>query len=164
MNGNALSKKQLAAVSALIKEPTILAAAHKIGVNECTIRRWLQETDFKEAYRTSSRDVFLASIGRLSAASEAAVETLTGIMLDATTPASTRCRACMAVLELGIKSMELQDLEDRIEALEEGKIESVRERMLSDLETVAEKNRDHGREASAEDVTARVFKGPVARA
>ena len=49
--GAKLTPKQEKAISALLGQPSIEAAAAAIGVNAATIYRWLHEPDFAGAYR-----------------------------------------------------------------------------------------------------------------
>jgi len=47
-----------------------------------------------------------------------AVETLRSVMADADAPASSRVAAARAMLDLGLKSVEIEDLVERVDALE----------------------------------------------
>ena len=51
-----LTPKQEKAITALLAQPTIEAAAATLGVNPVSIHRWLQEPAFVEAYRSARRD------------------------------------------------------------------------------------------------------------
>ena len=114
-----LDRKQVQAVAALLSQPTILAAAETVGVNEVTIRRWLKDAGFAEAYREACRQVVDSAMGTLQAACVEAVNTLRNVMGDADAPASSRVTAARAVLDSALKARELQDVEERIAALEE---------------------------------------------
>lgn len=119
MNGNdRLTRKQERAVGALLSEPTILAAAEKIGMAEVTLRRWLKQPAFVGAYRSACRQVVDGAIGQLQTACAEAVDTLRDIMRDSEATASSRVTAARTVLEMALKAVELQDLEERITVLE----------------------------------------------
>lgn len=140
MNDNdTLTRNQERAIGILLSEPTLAAASKKAGVSELTLYRWMKQPGFFTAYRAACRMVVDTAIGTLQAACIKAVNTLRDIMLDTKAPASSRVTAARAVLESALKALELQDLEERIEALEEVKVESVRERMEADLQTTAER-------------------------
>ena len=59
------------------------------------------------------------AIARLQQASGVAVSTLLKLMVDPTTPASTRARAADSILDHGAKAIELEDIEARLAALEQ---------------------------------------------
>jgi hypothetical protein len=93
-------------------------AARTAGVGVSTLRRWLRLPEFEDAYRKARRDAFSQSTARLQQASSAAVSTLLKVMVDTTSPASSRVRAADSVLDHAVKAIELEDIEARIEALE----------------------------------------------
>lgn len=79
----------------------------------------MKEPEFDTAYRRARRDAFSQSIARLQQASSAAVSTLLKIMIDPSTPPSTRVRAADSVLDHSAKAIELEDIEARVAALEQ---------------------------------------------
>lgn len=114
-----LTAKQHKALSALLTEPTIKAAAEKVGIGERTLHAWLKEdAAFAEAYRAARRDAVGQAIARLQQASAAAVAVLCQLMADRTKPASVRLAAASKVLDLSIRAVELEDITQRLEALE----------------------------------------------
>ena len=78
----------------------------------------MKEPEFDTAYRQARREAFSQSIARLQQASGAAVSTLLKIMVDPSTPASTRVRAADSVLDHSAKAIELEDIEVRVSELE----------------------------------------------
>ena len=50
-----LSAKQDKALIALLTEPTISAAAKKVGIGERTLHTWLRDATFTAAYREARR-------------------------------------------------------------------------------------------------------------
>jgi HEAT repeat protein len=114
-HGEKISRKQEAAIQALLTELTVLAAAKKAGLGEKTLRRWLQVPAFSQAYRVARQKQFDDSLANLRAASQDAVETLRKALADPSGP--LRVRAASAILDLGFKS-QLVDLAERIERLE----------------------------------------------
>ena len=118
-HGEKLTRKQESAIAALISEPTVLQAAEKTGVGESTLWRWMKESGFRSAYRQARREVVDRAVGRVQDACAEAVETLRAVMQDSNAPASSRVTAAKSVLEIALRSMELQDLEERITQLEQ---------------------------------------------
>ena len=118
-HGEKLSRKQEAAVAALISESTMGIAAHKAGIGEATLFRWMKEPRFRTAYREARRQVVDGAIGHLQTACSEAVETLREVAKDAEASAASRVSAARAILEIALKAVELQDIEERIEELEE---------------------------------------------
>jgi len=113
-----LTVKQEKALSALLSEVTFTSAAAKAGVSERTLYTWLNEPAFKEAYRAACRASVQQAIAQLQNASSNALSVLLEIMNDKEEKASTRVIAAKTVLESGMKAFELEDLAQRIEALE----------------------------------------------
>jgi DNA-binding MurR/RpiR family transcriptional regulator len=114
-----LPRKGQQAIAALIEAPTIREAASIAGVGEATLFRWLQDTSFQNAYRDAKHRIVNHSITRLQQATGEAVETLVEIMKDEAKPASSRVACAKAILDMSVKTVELEDLVARIEALEE---------------------------------------------
>jgi hypothetical protein len=71
-------------------------------------------------YRKARWASFGQSIARLQQATSAAASTLLKVMVDPSTPASTRVRAAESVLTHAAKSIEIEDIEARVTALEQG--------------------------------------------
>jgi hypothetical protein len=78
----------------------------------------MKEQEFDAAYREARRAAFGQSVARLQQASGAAVSTLLKVMVDPSTPASTKVRAADSVLGHTAKAIELDDIEARVADLE----------------------------------------------
>ena len=113
-----LRKKELA-IANLLQTPKIAEAAKATGIGEATLLRWLKEGDFRELYRQAQRLAVNAAIGRLQYATSEAAQVLVCVMNDETAGASARVTAAKAVIEMGFRGVELQDLEGRILVLED---------------------------------------------
>jgi hypothetical protein len=107
-----------AAIAALLVRPSIEDAARVAGVGEKTIRRWRQEPQFKAEYRKTRREAVSQTTARLQQATGAAGATVLKLMTDPNVPAAVRLRAAECVLDRAIKSIELDDIEDRVAELE----------------------------------------------
>ena len=86
-----------------------------IGV---TLHRWLKDATFQAAYREARRQVVQQAIVQIQQATGEAVETLRKVMQAADAPASAKVSAAKTILDTAVKAIELEDLEQRIVALE----------------------------------------------
>lgn len=117
-HGQKWSRKKDQAIVALITEPTIQAAAQKVGITTPTLYKWLKVPEFQKAYREARHEAYTVAVARLQQAATEAVEALRSVMNDPKKPASARVSAARAILEMAIKAIEIEDLEVRIEELE----------------------------------------------
>jgi hypothetical protein len=117
-HGEKLTRKQDQAIAALIACPSILDAARQSGVAVETLYRWLKLEGFQAGYTAARRAVVQQAIVQLQGACGEAVETLRTVMRDPEAPASARVSAARTVLETAVKAVELEDLEQRLAALE----------------------------------------------
>jgi transposase-like protein len=113
-----ITGKQAKVLAALVGGSTIAAAAKSCAVNPATVHDWLKTPGFDAAYRAARRAVVGQASAALQASCHHAVVTLVKVAGDATAPASSRVSAARAILEMGFKAVELEDLAARIEALE----------------------------------------------
>jgi hypothetical protein len=115
-HGDKLGRKKELAIAALLQQPTILAAAQVVGIEECTLRKWLELPEFKTAYRKARQRVLEAAIGRLQQVTGDAVEALKR-NLTCGRP-DTEVRAAQAILSQAVQAGELSELWETIEAME----------------------------------------------
>jgi len=113
-----LTPVQERAIVALLSNSTMKRAAKSVGVDDRTLFRWLQDKDFHTAYRAARRETVTQAIARLQQASTEAVNTLREIVKDKKHPAPARVSAAKAILEFSIKSVELEDMADRVAEIE----------------------------------------------
>ncbi len=114
-----LTPKQQKAIAALLTEPTVERAAARVGIGHRTLHRWQHEdVTFANAYRDARRAAVTQAIARLQQASSAAVTTLESVMADDTERGATRVAAARVVLQLALRAVELEDLEQRVAMLE----------------------------------------------
>ena len=113
-----LSAHQTRALAALLVSPTISEAANSCGLHERTVRRYLEEPEFRAAYLEARRAAVSQVTAQLQAAGGETVEALRDVMGDKAAPASARVSAARAVLELSYRGLEVEDLERRLAALE----------------------------------------------
>ncbi len=107
------------AISALLSSNTLEGAARKAGISKRTLLRWLDETDFRDAYAKAKRGVLRTATGILTRDSAKAALTLTSIFTGKPTEnQSARVSAAKATLRLALDSFSLEDLEERLHRLE----------------------------------------------
>ena len=114
-----LSPRQQRAVACLLSEATITAAAIKANVSDPTLRRWLKQADFSQAYQQARQESYRESLRLLRRAANGAISTLVKIMQDGEAPKSVRVRAAEVILEHDRKGVVEEDLLVRITLLEE---------------------------------------------
>ena len=117
-HGSKFGRKKEEAIVALLTQRNIDEAARAIEVATNTLLKWMKLPEFQAAYRAARRAAHGQSIARLQQATSAAVSTLLKVMVDASTPASTKVRAADSVLNHSAKAMELEDIEARVAELE----------------------------------------------
>jgi hypothetical protein len=113
-----LTSNQSRAIAFLVAGKTIEQAAQLAGVNPSTVHRWLKDDLFAAEYRTARRQAVDQSITMLQGMSQQAAHTLIDVLTDKNAPASTRLRAAQAVLDVCQRWTELDDVQQRLAALE----------------------------------------------
>jgi len=107
------------AIAALIGHRTLDEAAKVAGISIATLKRWMQLEEFKTAYQQARREVVLQANARIQQSAGAAATVLSKVMADPATPASVRARAAECILERANRSLEMEDLEGRVQRLED---------------------------------------------
>src|SRR5262245_33418477 len=115
-HGQKLTRKQGAAIAALLSTPTYAEAAAKAGIGEATLYRWLRLPEFRAAYQEARRRLFDRALDGLLQVSRDAVATL-GKNLDSR-KAADQNRAAIAILDQFRRGNELGGLAERLDHLE----------------------------------------------
>jgi hypothetical protein len=113
-----LPDKQQKALAALLSEPTLKAAARSAGCSEPTLWRYIQDKTFAKRLRELRLESVAQASARLQNTSGEAVRVLTELMTGAEVPPAVRMASARYVLEMAFRSVELDDLQRRIEELE----------------------------------------------
>jgi hypothetical protein len=117
-HGEKLSRFKEQAIAALLTSPTIKEAAAKAGVAESTVRRWLRDPVFWQAYAEEREHQLRAAVGELN---EATTEALVILRAEARRPSNdpkTRVAAAKTILDIYLKEMARYDTERRLSGLE----------------------------------------------
>jgi len=113
-----LSQKQERALVALLDCGAIKEAAATAGVNEATLWRWLQLSDFQTRYRAARRQLVETAIAQLQSDCTTAARVLREVAEDKEAPASSRVAAARAIIEQSVSAVQLTDLQERLEEVE----------------------------------------------
>lgn len=103
-------------IGALLRCPTLDAAAREAGIGRSTIRRWLADTGFAADYRKARAQVTDHAISLCQQAAGAAVATLCR-NLRSGQPAS-EIAAARAILQTAVDGVALADVQTRLDELE----------------------------------------------
>lgn len=113
-----LTVRQHKALSALMSEPSVSQAALACEVPERTLRNWLRLDVFAEAYRIARRESTQQAIAQGQQHSGAMMRRLVWLAEHARSEAVQRA-AARDVLDISFKWVELEDLAERLAALEQ---------------------------------------------
>jgi hypothetical protein len=116
--GSKLPRKKEEAIAALLTHSTFQAAADSVGIGVATLWRWSRDQCFQESYREARRKIVEQAVAQIQNAMTEAVRTLRDVMAESGATASARVSAAKAVLDLGLRGVELEDLMERVEKLE----------------------------------------------
>ena len=115
-----LSGRQERAIDALLHDPTFSRAAATVGVHERTLRRWTRTPVFHSALLGARREAFGQAIGLTQRYAPVAVATLVKVINDSGAGAGAKVTAAAVLLKFGREGIELDDLAERVGALERG--------------------------------------------
>ncbi len=105
-------------LAALLSGGSIRSAAKIVGCSESTIRKRLNEPEFRSRYEEAKANILSEALDNLSARLTDAVTTIAEVMADEGTPASVRVSAADAVLRHGLKYLEAGNILKRLDDLE----------------------------------------------
>lgn len=114
--GEGLTGRQRRAVLAILETPTMEAAAKASGVARVTLYEWEKLPAFKGALGAARAELYREGMGALKAATAKAARRLVEL-LDSRNE-NTRRLTARDVLALGVRIVETEDIEARIEQLE----------------------------------------------
>ncbi len=117
-HGEKKSRKQDAAISALLSRGTIGEAAQAVGIDEKTLRRWMADPEFRAAFHQARAEVLQHSLGFVAEGLVHGALVLRQILRDPEAGASAKVAAVRLLYDLAFKDRELESLEGRLAALE----------------------------------------------
>jgi len=110
--------KQDDAIAALLQAPSMQEAASIVGVNINTLYKWMAEPAFAVAYQAARKAVVDAAIAKMQRLCSKAVQRLEEILDDTDVAPSVHVNACRLVFDVTLKSIELQEVTERLERIE----------------------------------------------
>jgi hypothetical protein len=116
-HGEKRSRREDAAIAALLACSTIEAAAEAAGIAGSTLRGWLADPAFQRRYRDARRQVVEHAVSGLQQATAEAVAALRR-NLTCGVPAA-EISAAKSIMDFALKAVELVDLAERVEQLEQ---------------------------------------------
>jgi hypothetical protein len=119
VNTKKSQRQQERTINALLSSNTLEGAAKKAGISKRTLLRWMEEPEFRAAYRKAKGDVLRTASAILTRDSGKAALTLTKIFTGKPTEnQSSRVSAARATLRLALDAFALEDLDERLRKLE----------------------------------------------
>jgi hypothetical protein len=116
---NTRQVRWLPAAVALMKGPTLQAAASSTGCSVRTLQRYLDDPGFREVQAEVAQSYVEAASQRLLCLSHQALDTLAAVIADASTPAAVRVRACLGLLDASLRYREVASLDRRLRRMED---------------------------------------------
>lgn len=118
-HGEKRTRKQEQAIAALLECQTIQQAAAKVGVAEQTLRRWMKDPEFQDAYRRARTDCVDRAVARLEKGFEFAVAVLQKVAGDTSAAPYARVAAAKGLIDSGFKAIEMMDVAERLRRIED---------------------------------------------
>jgi len=115
-NSQDLSGKQTKAIAVILQSRTITDGCRKAKISRETFYEWLRNETFKAEFEGQRKEIIDFALHELKIASREAVEVLSGLLKSKKD--SIKFRTATAIIENVLKSLELEDLNKRIEVLE----------------------------------------------
>ncbi|NQV32555.1 MAG: hypothetical protein HQ515_07675 [Phycisphaeraceae bacterium] len=112
-----LTGRQIKALPFIVASSTYTAGCKKAKVDRTSFYRWLDEPAFKQELERQQKAVSDQALGMMAQNVTAAVERLARLINDSDKRLARL--ACKDMLELRLKYVELNDLEERFAAVEE---------------------------------------------
>ncbi|MHA6072632.1 phage replication protein [Enterococcus mundtii] len=113
-----LNIRQEKFLKALLEAGTIEQACRMAGINKTTGYKYLKDEAFLVEYRKLRREAMQQVTARLQKKSEEAVDVLAEIMNDKDNSPNARVQAAKNTLDVAYRSIELDDMAERIEKVE----------------------------------------------
>lgn len=113
-----MTQKQKAALQALLQYTSRKDAANAAGISERTLRMYLKDPAFIDELNRLYDDWFSECTRELQLSVKLAIQTLKGSLSDESASVPAKIAAAKAILETAPKYLEVNNVLQRIEALE----------------------------------------------
>jgi len=117
-HGAKFDRKKESTIAALLGSRNHEEAAISAGISLKTLKRWLRIPEFLEEYRRARWEVAEQGYARAQQNTGLAVAVLLKLMAAESTPASSRIRAALGVVDIARAGLDF-DIETRVAALEQ---------------------------------------------
>ncbi|WP_024333222.1 hypothetical protein [Desulfotignum balticum] len=114
-----LSANQLKAIKALVSHNTVAEAAEACKMGRQTLYRFMRDPLFDAELRKARRVLVNRAILSLQQSCRYAATALAQICRDDEAPPSARVAAAREILSQTMKAIEIEDIEERLQALED---------------------------------------------
>ncbi len=114
-----LTPKQQEAVALLVAGKTFTAIAEDLGITRQALYEWRQIDTFRKAVRSLQSDAMAGAIGILKVGAQAAARRLVQTTDDGEALTAPRVPAARGVLEFAFRAVEVEELAEKLRALEE---------------------------------------------
>jgi hypothetical protein len=113
-----LSHKCGQAITALLTESSIKAAAKKVGISEMALRTWMRIPEFSRQLAEARGQAFAHAMSRLQATAADAVDVIAKVLKKRKGNEQLKLKAALGLLGNVFRGVELTDLADRLAAIE----------------------------------------------
>lgn len=113
-----LNQRQERFLKALLETPSLEQACKVADIAKNTGYKYLKDDTFMKEYRAIRRELMQQVTVKLQKSSEDAVHTLNEIMVDTDATPSSRVQAAKNILDIAYRSLELDDIQERVDYLE----------------------------------------------
>ena len=117
-DGDLFTAPELIFIDSIAAGLSVQASAEKSGFSYMTGRRYYKRPDIKRAIRERAAEAVQAGGRVLSQRASGAAKSLADMAEEKTDANPARVAACKAVLEIGIRIVEIDGMADRLEAVE----------------------------------------------
>src|SRR4030095_6708793 len=107
-HGEKMTRRWEQAIISLLTHVTIGQAAKAAKVNEATLRRWMREPAFKEAYHNARADLLQQALGHAAEGLVEAALVLRQILRNQDAPASAQVAAAKALFDLSFRDRDIE--------------------------------------------------------
>ena len=113
----ALTSKQARVIPYLLGAPSLEEGCKRARVSKVTVYAWLKQENFREELKHQRNELIRGALDCLKANVSKATETLVKLLDSKSEP--IRARAAEDIIEFAQKAIEHEELEKRVQALEE---------------------------------------------
>lgn len=117
MSGKRISDEKM--ILALVTCKDITDASEKLGISRQAIYNRLQQPAFRKRLQNERQGQMQVASSKLTNITGNAIETLSSVMNDTEIASGTRIRSAQVLLDICLRTTEINDIVERISAIEE---------------------------------------------